>query len=360
MALLDARDVSVVFPTRRGPLTAVDGVTLHVDAGETLGIVGESGSGKSVLMRTVMNLLGPQAIVAPAAEIRFDGRDVRALSRVEARSFWGGEIAMIFQDPMTSLNPVKRIGAQIVDPIRHHLGLGRSAARGRALELLAQVGISDPRRRIDQYPHQLSGGMRQRVTIAIAISCNPRMVIADEPTTALDVTVQKQILDLLAGLQRDLGMAMIMVTHDLGVVARYADRIAVMYAGRIVDEADASTLFEEMRHPYPEALLRSIPRTDAASHTLLDAISGRPPDMVDPPAGCRFAPRCRSAQTLCLTDDPVLHDVDEPSIDHADHRVACHFPCRTPDGEHARQANIDAGTTAAGLSLLSGDRAGVG
>jgi peptide/nickel transport system ATP-binding protein len=231
---------------------------------------------------------------------------------------------MVFQDPMTSLNPVRRIGVQLTESMRYHLGTGRRAARARAVELLHLVGIPEPERRLDQYPHELSGGMRQRVTIAIALACDPKLLVADEPTTALDVTVQKQILDLLDRLQAELGMAMILITHDLGVVAGRAHRTAVMYAGRIVEMGDTTALFEETRHPYTEALLRSIPRIERPSHQELDAIPGRPPDMVGPAIGCPFAARCSYAEARCTTDDPLTTGT-------ARHAWRCHLPIGTAE-----------------------------
>jgi peptide/nickel transport system ATP-binding protein len=318
--LLEVSNLSTTFATERGPLRAVDGASLSLRRGETLGIVGESGSGKSVLVRSIMNILGRRATISPEGRVIFDGRDTRALTKAEARHFWGREIAMVFQDPMTSLNPVRKIGNQIVDPIRYHLGVDAKQAARRAVSLLERVGIPEPARRLDQYPHQLSGGMRQRVTIAIAIACEPKLLIADEPTTALDVTVQKQILDLLAELQEELGMSMVLITHDLGVVAGYADRIAVMYAGRIVERAEAVPLFEQTHHPYTEALLRSIPRIEHESHTMLHVIKGRPPDLVAPPAGCRFGPRCERARPECHDHDPPLVEAGPG------HFHACLFP----------------------------------
>jgi peptide/nickel transport system ATP-binding protein len=243
---------------------------------------------------------------------------------------------------MTSLNPVRRIGIQITESIRFHLGYSRNAARDRAIELMTLVGIPEPTRRLEQYPHELSGGMRQRVTIAIALACHPKLLIADEPTTALDVTVQKQILDLLDRLQGELGMSMILITHDLGVVAGRARRTAVMYAGRIVEIADTTTLFEQTRHPYSKALLNSIPRIERASHQKLEAIAGRPPDMVLQRRGCPFAPRCPQAQQQCLDEDPLMSG--SPG-----HRWRCHFPVGTPEGDAALARNRDASVTAAGL-----------
>jgi peptide/nickel transport system ATP-binding protein len=344
--LLEIENLRTWFDTPRGVLRAVDGVSLDLARAATLGIVGESGSGKSVLVRSVMNLLADNAIVPPGGSVRFDGREVRSLTEWEAKHFWGKEIAMIFQDPMTSLNPVKRIGTQVTESMRYHLGLGKRAAVDRALDLMNQVRIPEPRRRLEQYPHELSGGMRQRVTIAIALSCEPRLLIADEPTTALDVTVQKQILDLLAQLQQDHHMAMILITHDLGVVAGRADRVAVMYAGQIVEQAGTLELFDHLRHPYTEALLHSIPRLRATSHIRLDAIGGRPPDMVRPSSGCRFAPRCRYAQDRCLADPPALLDDDDSG-----HLFRCWFPVGTSLGTQAWEDNRAAGRTAAGLAL---------
>jgi peptide/nickel transport system ATP-binding protein len=344
--LLQVEHLSTAFRTSRGILRAVDDVSFSLDKGETLGIVGESGSGKSVLVRSIMNILPRTAIIPPQTKVILEGKDTRRLSKAEAKHFWGTQIAMVFQDPMTSLNPVKKIGTQITDPLRFHLDMSKDAARARAIELLDLVRIPEPARRLNQYPHELSGGMRQRVIIAIALSCSPKLLVADEPTTALDVTVQKQILDLLENLQRDLQMAMILITHDLGVVAGRADRIAVMYAGRMVETADTQSLFRNMRHPYAEALLNSIPRLENPSHTRLDAISGRPPDMVRPPVGCRFAPRCRYAQETCVAELPELTASNDPG-----HRFACFFPVGTPEGERALAANLAAGQTATGLDL---------
>jgi peptide/nickel transport system ATP-binding protein len=338
--LLAVEHLATSFRTSRGLLRAVDGVSFSLARGETMGIVGESGSGKSVLVRSIMNLLPRSATVE--GRVVFEGRDVRSLPVSERKHFWGPQMAMVFQDPMTSLNPVKKIGRQITDPLRYHLKLPAGLARLRALELLDLVRIPEAERRLGQYPHELSGGMRQRVVVAIALSCNPKLLIADEPTTALDVTVQKQILDLLASLQKDLDMAMILITHDLGVVAGRAARIAVMYAGQIVEESDTRALFAQMRHPYTEALLASIPRIEYESHTRLDAIWGRPPDMVHPPAGCRFAPRCRYVQPRCVDEQPPL-----VSASYSEHRFACFFPAGTPEGEQARATNLAAGLAVA-------------
>jgi peptide/nickel transport system ATP-binding protein len=344
--LLEVVDLTTSFPTPRGPLTAVAGVGFTVRQGEALGIVGESGSGKSVLARTIMNLLPGSAEVGAGSRLRFAGRDPRRLPRAEARHFWGGQVAMVFQDPTTSLNPVRTIGAQLTDPIRRHLGLSRAAARARATELLTQVGINEPARRLRQYPHELSGGMRQRVMIAIAISCEPRLLIADEPTTALDVSVQKEILDLLDRLRRQRQMAMILISHDLTVVAGRTDRTMVMYAGQIAETGRTSDLFARTRHPYTAALLRSVPRLDQPSHTRLAAIPGSAPDLHSPPAGCRFAPRCRHAQPDCLVTVPPLR-----AANGADHSYACFYPVGTEAGDQALAGNLAAGRTAAGLAL---------
>lgn len=333
-SLLEVRDIRTTFRTPNGNIKAVDGVSFDLERGRTLGIVGESGSGKSVLVRSIMGLLGPSATVE--GEVLMEGRDVRTLGRLEAKHFWGIEIAMVFQDPMTSLNPVKKIGTSITETLRFHLGLSRGAARRRAIELLEQVGLPAPERRLDDYPHQLSGGMRQRVTIAMALSCDPKLLICDEPTTALDVTVQKQILDLLGQLQRERHMAMILITHDLGVVSGRTDDVMVMYAGRAVETAPTPVLFESVRHQYTAALLRSIPRVEDPSHTRLDAILGRPPDLRALPPGCRFSPRCPASQQRCIDEMPIL----VPMQDEGHHRAACFFPVGTPEGDAALAANL--------------------
>jgi peptide/nickel transport system ATP-binding protein len=342
--LLEVENLRTQFRTSRGLLRAVDGVSFTLNRGETIGVVGESGSGKSVLVRTIMNLLPRTAEIS--GTVRFQGTDVRKLPRNERKHFWGTQMAMVFQDPMTSLNPVKKVGTQLMDPLKFHLDLSGGAAKKRALELLELVRIPEASRRLQQYPHELSGGMRQRVMIAIALTCNPKLLIADEPTTALDVTVQKQILDLLGSLQREFEMAMILITHDLGVVAGRARRINVMYAGEVVETADASTLFAAMKHPYTEALLNSIPRIEHPSHTRLEAIAGRPPDMTRPPHGCRFAARCRYAQASCIDSPPQL----EPGVDN-NHFYRCFYPVGTPAGEQAAAINLSSGRTAAGLDL---------
>ena len=318
--LLQVADLRVEFRTERGLLRAVDGVSFRLEAGRTLGIVGESGCGKTVLSRSLLRLNPVES-----GRILFDGRDLVTMDESELRAVRGRDLSIVFQDPMTSLNPVLTIGAQIAETLTHHLDLSRRAARARARDLLAAVGIPSPDRRLGEYPHQLSGGMRQRVTIAMALACEPRLLIADEPTTALDVTVQAQILDLLKQQQRERGMAMILVSHDLGVVAGRTDEIAVMYAGRIVERAPTRELFARTRMPYTEALLRAIPRLEQASHTRLLAIGGRPPDLVSPPPGCRFAPRCARAQERCRHEEPALQADSMP-----DHDYACWYPTAPP------------------------------
>ena len=304
--LLSVRDARVGFSTVRGLLRAVDGVSFDLQAGRTLGIVGESGSGKSVLVRSLIGLVGAGSGAIVGGEVRLDGQDVRGLSAKSFRQLLGRDIGIVFQDPMTSLNPVMKIGRQIGEGLRLNRGLDAAAAARRAVELLVEVGIPEPERRALQYPHELSGGMRQRVAIAIAIACEPRLLIADEPTTALDVTVQRQILDLLQRQQRERGMAMILITHDLGVAAGRADDIMVMYAGRAVEMATTREIFREPRMPYTEALLRSLPRLSDATHTRLSAIPGRPPDLARRGTGCSFAPRCSYRSGRCEAEEPVL------------------------------------------------------
>ena len=349
--LLKVENLRTTFDTPRGALTAVDGVSFGLGRAETLGLVGESGSGKSVLVRSIMNLLGSGATFAPDSKVTFDGRDVHRLSPWEAKHFWGAEMAMVFQDPMTSLNPVRRIGVQLTESMRFHLGMSKREATARAVELLDQVRIPEPRKRLTQYPHELSGGMRQRVMIAIALACKPRLLVADEPTTALDVTVQKQILELLTGLQRELEMAMILITHDLGVVSGHTDRVAVMYAGQLVEVADTGRLFDSVRHPYTGALLDSIPRLEDPSHTRLNGIDGWPPDLIEGTRGCRFAPRCRYATDDCLETEPRLLDAED-----SEHLVRCHFPLGSTEFHRAVTNTPGSGRTAAGRDLTAGAR----
>jgi len=325
-------------------------VSFTLDHGRTLGLVGESGSGKTVLTRGVMGLLPPGALRGGA--VRFDGRDLTRLDQDAMRHVWGAQIGMIFQDPMTSLNPVVKVGRQVTEGLRHHLGMDRHRAAETALALLRSVGIPEAERRLDQYPFELSGGMRQRVMIAIAIACGPRLLLADEPTTALDVTVQAQILNLLQDKQRERDMAMVLVTHDLGVVAGRADQIAVMYAGKVVESAPTAELFAHVRMPYTEALLRSIPRVGDPSHTRLAAVAGRPPDLINLPTGCHFAPRCPYAQERCRHEEPPL------TADAAgQHSWACWYPVGTPENGEALQRNLATGRPAAQALAQWGDLA---
>ena len=327
-ALLSVEDVAVDLPTPRGNLRAVDRVDLGLGAGRTLGIVGESGCGKTMLSRAILQLLPKKARLT--GRVMFDGRDLARCSAEGLRKLRARSLAVVFQDPMTSLNPVLTIGTQLTETLLEHLELDASAARKRAVELLAAVGIPEPEQRLTQYPHQFSGGMRQRVAIAIALSCEPKLLIADEPTTALDVTIQAQILDLLAREQQRRHMAMILITHDLGVVAGRTDEVAVMYAGRIVERAPTPVLFKKMHMPYTEALLAAIPKLEAAPHTPLPAISGRPPDPTRPLAGCAFSPRCRYASDRCHSEKPQLAQAEA-----RDHCYACFHPIKLAAGVDA-------------------------
>ncbi|MFE7226819.1 ABC transporter ATP-binding protein [Nocardioides sp. NPDC057577] len=321
-AVLEVEDLRTEFRTPRGVVRAVDGVSLSLRSGETLGIVGESGSGKSVLGRTIMGLVTSDPTTTVTGTVRIGGHDVHAASAKERRSMWGTQVAMVFQDPMTSLNPVKRVGTHLTEALRLHLRLDKKVAKQRATDLLRQVGIPDPARRMTQFPHELSGGMRQRVVIAMALCCDPKLLIADEPTTALDVTVQKQILDLLTSLAESRQMATILISHDLGAVAGRTDRVQVMYAGRVVERSETADVFDGPRHPYTEGLLASIPRLSDPPHTTLRTIVGSPPNMADPPAGCRFAPRCPYAQDRCRAEQPELVDVGVAGRSHV---AACHY-----------------------------------
>ena len=313
MALLEVTDLRTHFFTRAGVVHAVDGVSLSLDAGSTLGLVGESGCGKSVTALSIMRLLPTPPARIVAGSIRFDGRELTELSERELENVRGRQIGMVFQDPMTALNPTLTIGTQIVEVLQRHLGLDHAAARRRAAELLTEVGIPRAAERLDDYPHRFSGGMRQRVGIAMAIACEPRLLIADEPTTALDVTVQAQVLDLLDDLRREREMAMLLITHNMGVVAESADDVAVMYAGQIVEQAHAHELFTHPEHPYTEALLAALPDLDDpdAREGRLAAIPGRPPDLIDPPAACRFAARCAYAERgdCCVLEPPLLREL---------------------------------------------------
>ncbi len=317
--LLEIRGLKTHFATDDGMVQAVDGVDLTIGRGETLGVVGESGCGKTVTALSVLKLIAMPPGCIVAGQILWQGRDLVPLTSEELDSIRGKDIAVVFQEPMTSLNPVYTVGEQIAEVIRRHEGLGRRAAMERTIEMLRLVQIPNPERRVRDYPHQFSGGMRQRVMIAMALSCSPKLLIADEPTTALDVTIQAQILELLADLKSRLGMAVMLITHAMGVVAETTQRVVVMYAGKVIEEASVGQLFAHPRHPYTQGLIRSIPRVDrAATHKArLEAIAGVVPSLLNPPPGCRFAPRCRYATDICTKAVPPLREVD------TGHKVAC-------------------------------------
>ena len=319
-ALLAVDNLSVELPHGERSVRAVDGVSLAVERGRTLAIVGESGCGKSMLCRAIKGLLPRSASLAGSGRIVLAGQDLGALAPRERRTLLGRQVGIVLQDPLSALNPVMKVGWQIAEPLQQHLGLSRAAAKARAFELLAAVGIAQAAARFDCYPHQLSGGMRQRIVIAIALACEPPLLIADEPTTALDVTVQAEILTLLARLQRERNMAMILVSHNLGVVAGLAHETAVMYAGRIVEQAPTAGLFRHMRMPYTQALFDANPRLDDPAREMLKAIGGQPPDLSDLPPGCSFAPRCPRAEARCRQELPRLDD------EGSGHRCACWFP----------------------------------
>ncbi len=317
MALLEVRDLKVQFRTQDGPLAAVDGVSFSVEKGETLAIVGESGSGKSVSSLAVMGLVPPPATVS-SGELMFEDRDLNKLSESDRRRLRGDRMAMVFQDPMSALNPFLTVGRQLTEVLEVHRGLRGRPARRQAVEMLSEVGLQDPERRFDQYAHELSGGMRQRTMIAMALLLKPALLFADEPTTALDVTLQAQILALLEQMKRKFGTAIVLITHDLGVVAGAADRVAVMYAGRIVELGSAFQIFNQAKHPYTQGLLMSVPRMDSAPKSLLSAIPGQPPDPTRLPSGCPFRPRCPLAMEICAAERPRLVDFGET------HLAACH------------------------------------
>ena len=316
--LLDVRDLHTEFRTGAGIVRAVDGISYSVEQGETIAIVGESGSGKSVGALSILRLIPDPPGRITRGQVLFLGRDLMSLPDAQMREVRGGDIGMVFQEPMTSLNPVLSIGRQITETVEQHRGADRAAAHRRAIELLGLVGLADPARRLKQYPHELSGGMRQRVMIAIAIACDPKLIIADEPTTALDVTIQAQILELMNGLTRRLNAALIIITHNLGVVARYAKRVNVMYAGRIVESGPATAIYHNPRHPYTMALLQSVPRLDRPRRARLDPVDGQPPDLTRLDEGCAFRPRCRFAIDACTKTRPPLEPVAP-----AGHRSAC-------------------------------------
>lgn len=323
MALLDIDDLQVEFGTEAAPFIAVDGLDLQIDAGEVVGIVGESGSGKSVTSLALMGLIDYPGRVT-ARRMAFDGRDLLTMPERERRGLLGRDIAMIFQDPMTSLNPCFTVEYQLVETLRVHQGGSRRALRAKALQLLQQVEIPDPERRLDAYPHQLSGGMSQRVMVAIAIACNPRLLIADEPTTALDVTVQAQMLELLLSLQRQRGMALLLITHDLSVIAQTAQRVVVMYAGQVVETGRVPDIFNAPRHPYTQALLAALPENNVG-RARLQTIGGVVPGQYDRPSGCLLSPRCPYAVARCQVERPLLAGASGSA-------VRCHFPL--DDGGH--------------------------
>ena len=327
--LVRVRDLRVSFQIDRDhTFEAVKGISFDIPRNRTVALVGESGSGKSVTSLAILGLLPPEnSIIGKGSEILYGGRNLLELDPAELRKLRGADISMIFQEPMTSLNPVFTCGFQLTEVLRLHMGMTGAQARKRALALLEEVGIPDPEYKINAYPSQMSGGQQQRVMIAMAIACEPKLLIADEPTTALDVTIQAQILDLLAREQRRRHMAMIIITHDLGVVAGRTDEVAVMYAGRVVERAPTPLLFKNMHMPYTQALLAAIPRIDAAPHTPLPAISGRPPDPTRPLQGCSFAPRCRYATGLCHREKPALTPAES-----SEHRFACFHPILAPAG----------------------------
>jgi oligopeptide transport system ATP-binding protein len=325
-SVLDVRDLKTVFRTRGGEVHAVNSVSFHLERGELLGVVGESGSGKSVTMMSLIGLLPSPPAENRGGQVLLGGRDLLKVTDDELRAVRGAKIGFIFQDPMTSLNPVFTVGNQIMEPLIRHMGLTKAQARVRAAELLELVGISDAAARIDNYPHQFSGGMRQRVMIAIALSCDPDVLIADEPTTALDVTIQAQILELVKGLRQKLGMAIIWITHDLGVIAGIADRVMVMYGGQVVEQAPVKELFANPQHPYTRALLKTIPSLHGKRAARLQVIEGQPPIMTAAPTACAFRDRCAHRFDRCDRENPLRRPIG------ASHDVACHW---TAGGAHA-------------------------
>jgi oligopeptide/dipeptide ABC transporter ATP-binding protein len=318
--LLQVQNLQTSFFTPEGEVRAVDGVSFEIGEGKTLGLVGESGCGKSVTSLSIMRLISSPPGQIVGGEIYYRGRDLLKLNKEEMRKIRGNEISMIFQEPMTSLNPVFTIGNQIGEAIQLHQGLGKRETRAKTIEMLRLVKIADPESRVDSYPHQLSGGMRQRVMIAMALSCNPNLLVADEPTTALDVTIQAQILELIKELQQRMGMALLLITHDLGVVAERADEVAIMYAGKIVERGSAEAIFARPLHPYTVGLLNSLPGTGGKKKKRLDAIPGVVPSPLDLPSGCRFRDRCPKATGICAEAEPLLAEKEQG------HPVACYFP----------------------------------
>lgn len=314
--LLDVKDLRTSFKTHIGDVQAVRGVSLYLNKGEALGVVGESGCGKSVTMMTIMRLLADNGSIV-GGNITFDGRDLSDATEREMEDIRGNDMGMIFQDPMTSLNPVFNVGSQLIEPLMKHKGMNKKEAWAEAINMLGLVGIPSPEQRMKQYPHEFSGGMRQRAMIAIALACNPKILIADEPTTALDVTIQAQIMDLIADLQQKLGTAVILITHDLGVVADTADRVQVMYAGQVIERGTVKEIFNNPQHPYTWALLQSVPRLETKNKDVLYSLNGTPPDLVKPPVGCPFAARCEYCMGICLEEMPEVTMVD------GEHSVSC-------------------------------------
>jgi peptide/nickel transport system ATP-binding protein len=346
--VLEIRDLSTHIQLTKSVVQAVGNVDLHIEPGETLGLVGESGCGKSMTGLSILGLLPPGGRIV-GGSIRLDGRELVGLKEPELRKIRSTEMAMIFQDPLTSLDPTKTIGYQVGEPVRLHRGASKQEALDRAVEVLGLVGLPQPKERLHDYPHQLSGGLRQRVMIAMALACDPKLLIADEPTTALDVTIQAQILTLLDELKDRLGMAMLLITHDMGVIAGHVDRVSVMYAGRLVEETETTTLFSRMHHPYTRALLASIPRLSQDAAKRLPSIPGVPPDLTSPPAGCRFAPRCSSADDKCRAEEPPLTGVS------LGHGFACWHPVDGPLSMESIQDGVAAGITASGRAAGSSE-----
>jgi peptide/nickel transport system ATP-binding protein len=330
--LLALDDLRTGFKTDRGLVKAVDGVSLTLARGESIGVVGESGSGKTVLSRSIMGLLPSTAVTT--GSVKFAGQEIVGLPTKQMRHLWGAEMSMVFQNPLNSLNPLMKIGKQITESLKLHLDMDKTNAKATAVQLLRDVHIPEPEKRLDQFPYELSGGMRQRVMIAIALACGPTLLFADEPTTALDVTVQAQILDVINEQRKDRNMSVVLVTHDLGVVAGHTDQIAVMYGGKLVELAPTRTLFANMKMPYTKSLMRSIPKIADPSHTRLATIPGRPPDLVNPPKGCNFAPRCAYALPKCHNEEPPLTPAAE-----AGHSFACWYPVGSPEFE-AKDAEL--------------------
>jgi oligopeptide/dipeptide ABC transporter ATP-binding protein len=327
--ILDVTDLKTVFGTRAGEIHAVNSVSFDLRPGELLGVVGESGSGKSVTMMSLIGLLPSPPAEVRSGKVMFEGRDILSMSPEQLREIRGARIGFVFQDPMTSLNPVFTVGFQLMEPLKKHMGMDKKAARRRAVELLQLVGIPDAERRLSDYPHQFSGGMRQRVMIAIALACDPKVLIADEPTTALDVTIQAQILELVRDLRQKLGMAIIWITHDLGVIAGIADRVLVMYGGQIVEQARVKDLFANPQHPYTRALLETLPTVRGPRTDRLNVIQGQPPMLGAHPGACPFAPRCAYAHDRCLRENPQRHEVGPG------HDVACFWDVKTLETQNA-------------------------